>query len=63
MLFDRTRPWTVLIVSHEADILRACDQVLVLRDGVVYAQGHYDDLLRDPIVVALVPNLSVGPSN
>jgi ABC-type bacteriocin/lantibiotic exporter with double-glycine peptidase domain len=63
MLFDRTRPWTVLIVSHEADILRACDQVLVLRDGVVYAQGHYDELLRDPNVASLVPNLSVSPAN
>lgn len=55
LLFDRHQPWTLLIVSHEPDILKACDSVIVMREGAVYAQAPFDELAADPAVRRLLP--------
>ena len=37
---------TVLLVTHNLDLLQAVENVLVLRDGVLVAAGHRDEVLR-----------------
>ncbi len=55
LLFDRSQHWTLLIVTHEPDILSACDSVIVMREGQVYRQGRFADLMEDTIVRGLLP--------
>lgn len=35
---------TIVIVSHRPTILEDCDQVLVLSNGKIVAQGHFDQV-------------------
>ena len=37
-------PWTILTVSHDAQVLAACDRVIVLRDGQFVSVGSYEEL-------------------
>jgi len=32
-LFDRAAPWTLIVATHDPDVLRAADDVLVMEDG------------------------------
>lgn len=41
ILTDRTRPWTVVVVSHDPGLLAAMDRVLVLENGAVHADAAY----------------------
>ncbi|MBX9928205.1 MAG: ABC transporter ATP-binding protein/permease [Gemmatimonadaceae bacterium] len=56
LLTDRTRPWTVVAVSHDPEFLAACDRVIVLRDGHVHAVGDWASLRSDPFVRDVVPS-------
>ncbi len=44
VLMDRSRPYTVISVSHDADFLAACDTILVMQDGRITARGTYAEL-------------------
>jgi ABC-type multidrug transport system fused ATPase/permease subunit len=37
---------TILIIAHRLTTVRACDQLFLLKDGRLRAQGTYDDLLN-----------------
>lgn len=45
---------TVLLVTHNTDLVKDCDEVIVLDEGVVTARGNYEKLLNDsPIFQSL----------
>jgi len=39
--------WTVVVVTHDAEVMGACDRVVVLRDGEVACEGPFAALRRD----------------
>ncbi|QOI96978.1 MAG: ATP-binding cassette domain-containing protein [Flammeovirgaceae bacterium] len=49
-LVDRKSKWTVLAVSNDPLIMAACDRVIVLNDGIIEAEGKFDELLKDGII-------------
>jgi ABC-type multidrug transport system fused ATPase/permease subunit len=54
-LTDRDEPWTLLLVSHDASYLAACDRVLVLDGGVITREGRFEELVNDtPILQRLL---------
>ncbi len=48
-LLQRGASWTVVIVTHDAEVMAACDRVVVLRDGEVACDGPFAALRQgDP---------------
>lgn len=43
-LLKRDASWTVITVTHDAEVMAACDRVVVLRDGEVACDGPYEAL-------------------
>jgi len=46
-LTDKRQPWTLVILSNEPEVARACDRVMVLRRGNVLLNGTPSDVLAD----------------
>jgi ABC-type bacteriocin/lantibiotic exporter with double-glycine peptidase domain len=40
--------WTLLVATHDAELLQRCDRILLLDDGQVRAVGSYAELDSDP---------------
>jgi ABC-type bacteriocin/lantibiotic exporter with double-glycine peptidase domain len=38
--------WTLVAVSNDPLVMASCDRVVLLTDGVISAQGHFKDLLK-----------------
>ena len=49
ILSDRTRPWTVIAVSHDPQLLAAFDRVLVVDQGQIVREGPFSTLREDPM--------------
>jgi iron complex transport system ATP-binding protein len=50
----RTRDLAVLAVYHDLNLAaQSCDELLLLRDGRIAAQGPPDEVLRSPVVPAV----------
>lgn len=49
LLTDRNRPWTVIAVSHDPQLLAAFDRVLVVDRGQIVREGAFDVLHDDPM--------------
>lgn len=47
-LTDEARPWTLLIVSNDPSVAKACDRVIVMKDGSVIANASSDNLQEEP---------------
>lgn len=47
LLTDPARRWTVLAVSHDPELLRAFDRVLVMKDGQIVREGTFDQVSDD----------------
>lgn len=60
VLTDRRRPWTVLAVSNDPQLLSAFDRVLVIDQGRVIREGHFDTLRVDPVCRMLLHDAIVG---
>jgi ABC-type bacteriocin/lantibiotic exporter with double-glycine peptidase domain len=48
-------PWTLFLVSHDPEVFRAVDTVLVLRDGAPYASAPWAEIADDAFICELVP--------
>lgn len=42
--------WTLIAVSNDPLVMAACDRVVVMTDGVIIAQGSFDELLKQRII-------------
>ncbi|MFN3839537.1 MAG: peptidase domain-containing ABC transporter [Cyclobacteriaceae bacterium] len=49
-LVDKKNKWTVIAVSNDPLIMAACDRVIVLNEGLIEAEGKFDELLKDGII-------------
>lgn len=47
-------PWTVIIVSKDPLIMSACDQVLVLDEGIVQHEGTMEELTKKELLKDLI---------
>ncbi len=54
LLTDSTRNWTVLSVSHDPMLLESFDRVIVVRDGMIAADGAFAEVRDDPYCVSLL---------
>ncbi len=54
LLTDRSRPWTVVVVTHDPVLLAELDRVVVLENGSVRAAAPLSELMDDPYVRPLI---------
>jgi len=54
LLTNRERPWTVLAVSHDPQLLAAFDRVIVVHEGQVVRDGTFQSLRNDPMCRGLM---------
>ena len=54
VLTDRNRPWTVITVSHDPQLLAAFDRVIVLEKGRIVREGPFSELRDDPMCRGLL---------
>lgn len=40
-LTDKNNNWTLIIVSHDPEIAKRCDRVIVMKEGQIFDQGTY----------------------
>lgn len=46
-LVNKQYHWTLLAVSNDPLIMEACDRVIVLNDGIIEAEGTFQELMKD----------------
>jgi ABC-type bacteriocin/lantibiotic exporter with double-glycine peptidase domain len=49
-LIDKTNHWTLIAVSNDPLIMAACDRVIVINEGLIEAEGKFDDLLKSNVI-------------
>ena len=49
-LMDKSKRWTFMAVSNDPLIMAACDRVVVLNDGLLEADGKFNELLKEGII-------------
>lgn len=54
LLTDRSRPWTVLAVSNDPQLLSVFDRVIVVHEGRVLREGPFAALRNDPVCQMLL---------
>lgn len=55
---------TRLLVTHQLHLLRECDNIIVLENGFIKAQGSFDSLSRSGIdLEAIIPIQKVAEDN
>lgn len=62
LLTDRTRPWTVVIVTHDPVLLAELDRVIILEDGYIRAEAPFADLMADEYVRSLIESGGTAPA-
>lgn len=46
MLTNKDRKWTLVVVSNDPLVMAACDEILFLENGMVKAQGKFEELIK-----------------
>ena len=41
---------TILIIAHRLDTVKNCDNLFILEDGVLKAQGNYQELNKNNLI-------------
>ena len=41
LLTDRQHPWTLVVVSDDPEMAKACDRVIIMKEGKIIADGDY----------------------
>jgi len=44
---------TRVLVTHAVDFIHLADQVIIMKDGAIEAQGSYDELVKHPYLAKL----------
>lgn len=61
LLTNRERPWTVIVVSHDPQLLAALDRVIVVHEGQVVRDGTFQQLRNDPVCRSLMHDYRNDP--
>jgi len=40
--------WTLIIVTRNPEIAKACDRIIVMKDGQILEEGTYHDIQQKP---------------
>ncbi len=62
LLTDRSRPWTVVVVSHDPALLAELDRVIILEDGAIRCEAPLGELMTDPYVKHLIETGGKAPA-
>lgn len=47
-LCDKKQGWTIIVVSNDATVAKACDKVVVLENGKILDEGTFDEITQKP---------------
>lgn len=39
--------WTLIIISNDEEMMKRCDRTIIMKQGEVIAQGHYDEIKQN----------------
>jgi ABC-type branched-subunit amino acid transport system ATPase component len=45
--------WTLIVVSHDVDVMKICDRTMLLRDGQLVAAGSYAEIRNHELLKEL----------
>ena len=46
-LFEKSQPWTILNITHDAEVVAKTDYIYLLEKGLVREQGPLNDLISN----------------
>ncbi len=47
-LTDKNNQWTLVVVSHDIEVAKHCDRIIVLKDGQIFDQGTLKEIQSKP---------------
>ncbi|MCU0357019.1 MAG: ATP-binding cassette domain-containing protein [Cyclobacteriaceae bacterium] len=53
-LVDKNNRWTLIAVSNDPLVMAACDRVVIMNEGVIEAEGKFEDLLKSDIITRYI---------
>lgn len=53
-LVNKETNFTLIAISMNKELLRRCDRVIVFKEGKIFAQGPFEDLITDPQIKSFI---------
>lgn len=47
-LYDKSNPWTVLTITHDAEVISKAEQIYLMQDRKIIESGDYNELIKKP---------------